>query len=107
MLKTTFGVAIFAISCTCFAGELVRDATIIEVANTAYGSPDFVVKVAGGTGICTTVFIIFPEAKAKSPTSNKQAIATALLAFSTGKKVRIHNFEDNACDGANFISITH
>ena len=34
-------------------------------------------------------------------------ILTSLLAFSTGKKVRIHNFQDDSCTGANFISISN
>ncbi len=95
-------------SSTVIAGELVRDATIIEVANTSYGGADFAVRVSGGTGVCAgTPFIVFPEAKASSTTSNKQAIATSLLAFSTGKKVRIHNFQDDSCTGANFIAISN
>ena len=94
--------------CTIFAGELVRDATVTEVANTAFGGAEFAVRLSGGTGVCAAAtFIIFPEAKAASAASNKQAIATALLAFSTGKKVRIHNFQDDSCVGANFISISN
>jgi Family of unknown function (DUF5992) len=95
-------------SSTVIAGELVRDATIVEVTNTAYGGAEFAVRLSGGTGVCVgTPFIVFPEAKASSATSHKQAIANSLLAFSTGKKVRIHNFQDDSCNGANFISISN
>ena len=107
MFRILFTVACCFSAYTCKADELMRDATVIEVANSAYGGAEFAIKLSGGTGVCAGVFIIFPEAKAKSPASYKQAIATALLAFSTGKKVRIHNFEDNSCSGANFISITN
>jgi hypothetical protein len=88
-------------------GELVQGATVIEVASTYLGGPELAVRLAGGIGVCGgTTWIIFPESKAASVTSHKQVIATALLAFSMQKKVRIHNFQDNSCTGANFISVS-
>lgn len=108
LLNRTLGAAILCIpSSLCFAGELVRDATLAEVANNN-GGAQFAIRLSGGTGTCAaSPWIEFPEAKAPSPTSHKQAIATALLAFSMGKKVRVHNFQDNSCIGANFISISN
>jgi hypothetical protein len=89
----------------CFAGELVRDATIIEVASNVSGA-DFGIRVSGGTGICAIdTWIVFPEAKAVSPTTHALAIANVMLAFSKGRKVRIYNYQDNSCSGANFISV--
>jgi len=90
-----------------YAGELIQGATVVEVANTYNNGADFAIKVEGGTGVCSTAsYIVFPESKQQSADSNKQAFSIALTALTTGRKVRIHNFEDNACDGANFISIT-
>jgi hypothetical protein len=106
--RGSVGLALSLASCSCLCGELLRDASITEVANTSSGGADFAVRTAGGVGVCANApFIVFPEAKAASAASNKQAIATALLAFTTGKKVRIHNFQDDSCSGANFISISN
>jgi Family of unknown function (DUF5992) len=108
MLPRSLPIALFIGSNGCSAGELVRDATVTEVANSFGGGAEFTVKAVGGTGVCAgAAWIVFPEAKAKSANTHKQAIATALLAFSSGKKVRIHNFEDDSCVGANFISISN
>ena len=105
--KALAATTLLAFSCSCLAGELLRDATIIEVASTYFGA-DFAIKISGGSGICAgAAWIVFPEAKARSATSNKQTIATALLAFSTAKKVRIHNYDDDSCLSANFISISN
>ena len=107
MLKTSLAIARCVASCTCLAGELILDATLVEVAN-AYGGASFAIKPTGGTGICAGVpWIVFPEAKAKSSVTHKRAIATALLAFSAGKKVRIHNYESDSCLEANFISVSN
>jgi hypothetical protein len=55
------------------AGELIRDATVVEVANTAGGGAEFAVRLSGGVGVCVGAsFVIFPEAKAASATSHKQ-----------------------------------
>ena len=108
MLKVFLLAILSTSSLNLSAGELIQGATIVEVANTAFGGAEFAVRLSGGTGTCATApYIIFPEAKASSAASNKQAIATALLAFSTGRKVRIHNFQDDSCTGANFIAISN
>jgi len=94
------------------AGELVRDAEVIEVSNTNNNGPDFSIRINGGVWTTTsstcslTTGIIFPESKSQSSDSHKQAFSIALTALTTGKKVRIHNFEDDTCTGANFISIS-
>jgi hypothetical protein len=106
MIKATCAVVFCVVSSTCLAGELIADATIVEVATSNNGGAEFTIRTTG-YGVCagSGVWITFPEAKATSPTAHKHAIATALLAFSTAKKVRIHNFQDASCAGANFISI--
>jgi len=93
------------------AGELIQGATLIEVANTNNNGPDFAIIVEGGTGtgVCSSSSnkaITFPEAKKQSDDSYKQSFAIALAAVTTGMKVRVHNFDDFDCGGANFISIS-
>ena len=91
----------------CIAGELIRDAVIVEVANTYNGGADFAIRVEGGTGVCAgTGFIVFPESRKASVASFNQAYASALAALASEKKVRIHNFLDDSCSGASFISIS-
>ena len=108
MFRLLFATVLCFATLTCQAGELLRDGTVVEVANTYGGAADFAIRVTGGTGVCANnVWIVFPESKAVSANSYKQAISTALLAFSANKKVRIHNFEDNNCYGANFISVSN
>ena len=98
---------LFIISGYSVAGELIINAEIVEVANTYGGEQDFTVRLEGGTGICSSSpWIIFPESKKQSDASYQQAFSIALAAMTTGKKVRIHNFESDSCYGANFISIT-
>lgn len=89
------------------SGQLAVNANVVEVANTNSNSQDFAIKLSGGTGICSgSTWIVFPESKKQSEDSYKQAFAIALTALTAGSKVRIHNFEDDSCSGANFISIT-
>lgn len=79
---------------------------VVEVANTSNNTKDFVLRLSDSSGVCSGVtWIRFPEAKKQSDDSYKQAFSIALTALSTGDNVRIHNFEDDSCDGANFISI--
>ena len=107
MIRFAFAACLSFAPIVCLAGELIRNATVLEVANSYGGGADFAIKVTGGTGVCATnEWIVFPESKAVSANSYKQAIATALLAFSAKKKVRIENFEDNNCFAANFISVS-
>jgi hypothetical protein len=88
------------------AGELTKGATILEVANHATGNgKNFAIKVEGGVGPCTG-WIYFLEDSAASPAAYSQAFSIALTALSADKKVRVHNFIDDACIGAKFISIS-
>lgn len=106
MKKQTLFVAFFLISNTSLAGELVKEATVSKLGNTSNGSPDFYVRVTGGSGVCANSLIKFPESKKASDDSNHQAMSIALTALAIGKKVRIVNFEDDHCHGANFIEIS-
>ena len=109
-LKLLLTSALFSMGLT--AGELVNSATVVEVANTNYNSKDFAIFLEGGTGVCATsgrYSIVFPEHKfltTQSQESYNQAFSIALSAMATGGKVRIHNFEGNECDKANFIAVS-
>ena len=109
MIRTILIALSLALSPGINAGELIEGATVIEVANTSGNGADFAVILQGGTGICvhpTRTLIKFPEAKKQSDASYKQSFSLALSALATGMKVRIHNFEDDSCAGANFISVS-
>ena len=104
-------IATFLVSMNIGAGELVTNATIVELGNTNNNTKDFGMFLKGGRGICSTsgrYRIVFPESKmgSQSTESYNQSFSIALSALATGMKVRIHNFEDNSCNGANFISVT-
>ena len=87
------------------AGELTKDATVLEVANHATGGKNFAVKIEGGTGVCTG-WVYFFEEQAPSAATYNQAFSIALTALTAGKKVRIHNYTDDSCTGATFISLS-
>lgn len=92
---------------------IAMNATIIDVASSIDNGASFAVLLSGGTGKCTVgvngvgPWVAFPEAKAQSPTAYRHSYALALLALSSGKKVRIHNYTDDNCYGANFISVSN
>jgi len=105
MSRILISVLCILVSGTCVAGELIKNALIVEVANTSQGGADFAVRLEGGTGVCVGEWIVFPESSKASVASFNQAFAVALAALAAEKKVRIHNFTDNSCSGANFISV--
>jgi hypothetical protein len=111
-MSVTTAIGALSLSCllgynTCIAGELIRDAMIVEIANTYAAGADFAIRVEGGTGVCSGPgFIVFPAASAASAASFNQAFAIALAALASDRKVRIHNFVDNSCLAATFISVS-
>jgi hypothetical protein len=109
MIKKVLLAILIGIPVSANSGELIRDATVIEVANTNSNGADFAVILQGGVGVClspTRTVITFPESKKQSDVSYNQAFSIALTALATGMKVRVHNFENDSCSGANFISAT-
>ena len=99
--------ALAVLATDAYSGELIRNATVVEVASNYSGGAEFTIKLSGGNGLCENApWIIFPEAEAGSTTSHKHAIAISLLAFSTGQKVRIHSFDSDSCFKADFIAIS-
>ncbi|TDF42313.1 hypothetical protein EYS14_05665 [Alteromonadaceae bacterium M269] len=93
------------ISSSALSGELVRGATIEEVANTASNLKVFYIKVKGGNGPCANRSIIFPASQAPSPEAYERAFSIALAAAASGKKIRAHNYIDDDCHGAGFIGM--
>jgi len=87
------------------AGELVRDAVITEVASSSGNKDVFYVKLKGGTGPCAGGSVLFPANKSQSEQSYNQAFSIALAVAMSGKKIRIHNYSNNDCHGANFIGV--
>lgn len=102
-------VVIMFSSCSLVAGELTKGATVIEVAANPSSEKTFAILISGGTGVCAgnpSRWVVFPESKAPSPASYNQAFSIALMALNTDKTVRIHNFDDDSCTGAGFISVS-
>ena len=87
------------------AGELVRNAVITEVASSGDNKDVFYVKLKGGTGPCANGSVEFPANKSQSEKSYNQAFSIALAAAMSGKMIRIHNYSNNECSGANFIGV--
>ncbi|MBO2587799.1 hypothetical protein I6M24_16220 [Shewanella algae] len=110
--KIIMATVIISIPSLSVAGELVKNVQLLEVASHATnGSENFAVLIDGGDGICAGTpkakrWIYFPEAKFNSIASYNQSFSLALTALTTGKYVRIHNYSDNLCTGADFISIS-
>ncbi|MCE9687163.1 DUF5992 family protein [Shewanella sp. AS16] len=103
---------VFLLMLMCFsiprlqAGELVRNAIITEIASSSNNQDVFYLSLSGGTGPCANASILFPAAKSQSKESYAQAFAIALAAAASGKKIRIHNYENDSCVGANFIGMS-
>lgn len=89
------------------AGDIVENARIIEVRNTAANEDIFEIIVQGGVGPCANKIIQFPLASAKSKSVHDRAFSMALTAFNTGSKVRVHNYKSNDCKAAVYITLRH
>ena len=97
---------LLSLSVNSFAIILIKDAEITMVANTASNEDKFVINTTGGSGVCDQA-IVFP-ADATSPAIYERAFAIALTAFSTGQKVTINTYEDeaeNVCLRATYIKL--
>ncbi|AOT07666.1 DUF5992 family protein [Pseudoalteromonas luteoviolacea] len=95
-----------AFSFNAVSGELVRGAKITEIANTGANKDNFYVKVTGGTGPCANGHIEFYANAAPSQSSYDQAFSIALAAAMSKASVRIYNYNNDTCHGAQFISIS-
>lgn len=113
MRKVIFTVFLLSLALTAYSGQLVTGAKIVEVANNLNGlGNDFTIRLEGGTWTTQSPtcaqdsWVTFPVSAAPTPEVHKQAFSIALTAFSTGDKVRVHNFAEDSCHTADFISIT-
>ena len=103
---------LFLYSSIGFSGELVKNVQLLEVASHASkGTKNFAVLINSGDGICAGTsakrkWIYFPEDKFPSIASYNQSFSLALTALTAGKNVRIHNYADDSCIAADFISIS-
>ncbi len=89
------------------AGELINNATVTSIANVGSNVDQFVVYYSGGAGVCATQgFIMFPATAAVSKEVHNRAYTLALAALTTGMKIRVHNYESDACDRASFVAIS-
>ncbi|MET1257498.1 DUF5992 family protein [Aliikangiella maris] len=101
----SFCVASF-ISSNVIAGTyVIVDATIEAVGNTSGNKANFYVRTTGGAGPCVGQQITFPEADASNPNAHQRAYSAALMALSSGMKVKIHNYFSDSCDRASFIEV--
>ena len=90
------------------AGELVRGATVEQVASNGSNDESFAIQVEGGTGVCAgnpTQWIYFPEGKVTSFATYNHSFSIALTALTNNKTVRVHNYVGSECNQADFISI--
>lgn len=87
------------------AGELARDSRVVQVASSSNNRDVFSVELEGGRGPCSNRSVTFDAAKSQSEASYNQAFSIALAALMSGNRVRVHNYDDNECSGANFISV--
>ena len=106
MQKYIFLLLLILNSPSMFAADLVVDAEIVSIMNTGSNQAKFVVRTAGGTGVCANSNIVFPAAAAANQDIYNRAYAAALMAYALGSKVRIHNYQDNACTGAAYIRLS-
>ena len=94
-------------SVPAFSGDILNSASISEVRNTSGNKDIFEIIVKGGCGLCANKTIQFPRSAAGSKEIHDRAFSMALTAFTTGSKVRVHNYVNNDCRNASYITIRH
>jgi hypothetical protein len=114
-MKKLIALSLLLLSTQANAGWLASEATIDMLAssispqfNSPSNSPDrFSVKVTGGSiGICHGPWIVFEKSYfAGNPEAYQRAFSVALMAYTTGTKVKIHNLNSDSCNGATTIQI--
>lgn len=95
--------------CLCAAnaqgGYVLTGGTLTGVTNTASNAPQFGVIANGGGGPCVGQWILFPRDATPDVENYKRAFALAVLAHTTGSKVNIYNYENDACNRAVYIEL--
>ena len=88
-----------------FSGDLIVNGEIIEIRNTGSNLALFEIVVTGGEGVCNNKVIAFPASVAPTKEAYNRAYASALTAFTTGANIRVHNYIDDSCKKASYISL--
>ncbi|GAB5386996.1 MAG: hypothetical protein Alis3KO_41190 [Aliiglaciecola sp.] len=84
---------------------IVKNAVITSIANTSGNSEKFTIWVEGGSGSCANSIIVFPRTAASSDEIYSRAYSAALTAFTSGKKIWVHNYEGDQCNNASYIRL--
>lgn len=105
MKKWMLGALLALSTSAAFAGQLVQSAKIVEVRNTAGNNDVFEVVLGGGAGPCAGKLVQFPRSAAGNAEIHERAFAMALTALTTDATVRIHNYVDDTCSKASYITI--
>lgn len=105
-LRTFLTLGIFVFSSSCYAGEVAKG-QIIEVANLIGQDKLFSIKMSpDSTGPCAGQWVKFKEENFAGNLENyKFAFSIALTALASDKKVRVHNYINDTCDGVTFIGV--
>lgn len=114
-MKKFIPLSLLLLSSNVSAGWLAYEAQIDMLASSIspqFNSPTnstdrFSVKVTGGSiGICHGPWIVFEKSYFSSnPEAYQRAFSVALMAYTTGTKVKIHNLNSDSCNGATTIQI--
>ena len=105
-LNNILGFIFFGISLNINAGEIARG-NIDEMYNSLSGQNAFgILMSATSLGPCAGRWVKIQEANfPNNIESYKFAFSMAMTAIATGKKIRIHNYSSDSCDGATFIGL--
>ena len=75
-----------------FAGELIKNASVVSVNNISNNEDMFTVWISDGTGPCAnTGYIKFPLSESVSAEAHARAYSAALTALTTGMSIEVHN----------------
>ncbi len=106
-MKKVIAILGFVLSSTNVnAGWLAQEVMIDRMTNIAGNVDKFNLSLVGTNKICNNVY--FKESSMPG-TAKKEALqramALAMLAFTTSRKVSVHNYVSNDCEGAAYIEI--
>ena len=108
LLKLVALTVLFVFSSISYAGQ-VAYGDIVEIANIAGSDEQFAIRMStDSTGDCagSGQWLFFRKDNfIENNDSYKFAFSMATAALMANKKVRIHNYADNKCDGVTFIGV--
>ncbi|UAB71656.1 hypothetical protein INR79_07095 [Vibrio sp. SCSIO 43132] len=100
-----FVLPLLLFSTSALSGDIVTNGVITEVRNTGNNMDMFEIIVSNGTGPCSGKTIKFPRSDAATKEIHDRAFSMALTAFASDSKIRVHNYRDDTCDHAVYITI--